>query len=180
MHWALWDCMFKAQNAFEGVIANFPNRFFAMLLRRLVVFPLGRPYVVPSDRLGHEVARLLIEPSPTRNRLTSDVYLPTDVDEPVGALEAALLATVDAEPVEVRVRRAQRDGQFRPVVQVGGGVDALYDQALAAGVITAAEHALVKRRGMLRDKVIRVDDHPYDFGLRDALASVDAPARQAA
>ena len=180
MHWAIWDCMFKAQNAFEGAIANFPNRFFAMLLRRLVVFPLGRPYVVPSDRLGHEVARLLIEPSPTRNRLTSDVYLPTDVEEPVGALEAALLATVDAEPVEARVRRAQRDGQFRPTVSVGGGVDAVYDQALAAGVITAAEHALIKRRGVLRDKVIRVDDHPYDFGLRDALATVDVPARQAA
>jgi hypothetical protein len=58
MHWAIWDCMFKAQNAFEGVIANFPNRLFATLLRRIVVFPLGRPYFVPSDRLGHEVARL--------------------------------------------------------------------------------------------------------------------------
>jgi acyl-CoA dehydrogenase len=26
MHWAIWDAMFKAQNAFEGVISNFPNR----------------------------------------------------------------------------------------------------------------------------------------------------------
>ena len=25
MHWAIWDAMFKAQNAFEGVISNFPN-----------------------------------------------------------------------------------------------------------------------------------------------------------
>ena len=29
MHWAIWDAMFKAQNAFEGVISNFPNRFIA-------------------------------------------------------------------------------------------------------------------------------------------------------
>ena len=48
MHWAIWDAMFKAQNAFEGVISNFPNRFIAVVMRR-IVFPLGRPYVVPSD-----------------------------------------------------------------------------------------------------------------------------------
>ncbi|MCP2936275.1 DUF1974 domain-containing protein, partial [Salmonella enterica subsp. enterica serovar Typhimurium] len=54
MHWAIWDAMFHAQTAFEGVISNFPNRLIGMLLRRLI-FPLGRPYVVPSDRLGGEV-----------------------------------------------------------------------------------------------------------------------------
>ncbi len=73
MHWAIWDAMFKAQTAFEGVISNFPNRLIAMVMRR-IVFPLGRPYVVPSDKLGHEVARLLIEPSATRDRLTAGMY----------------------------------------------------------------------------------------------------------
>ncbi|MBS0348554.1 MAG: acyl-CoA dehydrogenase [Proteobacteria bacterium] len=180
MHWAIWDCMFKAQNAFEGVIANFPNRLFAMLLRRLVVFPLGRPYVVPSDALGHQVAGLLIEPSATRDRLTSDVYLPKDVEEPVGALEAALHATLAAEPVEAKVRRAIREGHFTPGLLVGGGVDALYDAAVAGGIISGNEYALIKRRGELRDKVIRVDDFPYDFGLRDALADITEPQHKTA
>ena len=172
MHWAIWDCMFKAQNAFEGVIANFPNRFFAAVLRRLVVFPLGRPYVVPSDALGHEVAKLLIEPSPTRDRLTADVYLPDDLDEPAAALEAALAATIDAEPVEAKLKEARRQGRFDPGLIVGGGVDAVWRRALEAGVISDAEFALVERRNVLRDKVIRVDDFPYDFGLREALAEV--------
>src|SRR5215471_11599822 len=52
MHWAIWDAMFKAQNAIEGVISNFPNRVIAGVLRR-IIFPLGRPYVVPPDKLGH-------------------------------------------------------------------------------------------------------------------------------
>jgi acyl-CoA dehydrogenase len=90
LHWALQDCLFKAGEAFEGVIANFPNRLFAAFLRRVVVFPLGKPWAPPSDQLGQDVARLLIEPSATRDRLTSDVYLPTDLEEPVAALEAAL------------------------------------------------------------------------------------------
>ncbi|HJV25219.1 MAG TPA: acyl-CoA dehydrogenase [Aromatoleum sp.] len=173
MHWAIWDCMFRAQNAFEGVIANFPNQFLATLLRRVVVFPLGRPYVVPSDELGHEVAKLLIEPSPTRDRLTSDVYLPKDLEEPAGSLEAALLATVEAEPVEAKVRRAQKEGRFEPGLLVGGGVDAIWQRAFDAGVISADEFALLKRRGELRDKVIRVDDFPYDFGLREVLAEIE-------
>src|SRR5205085_9859980 len=74
MHWAIWDSMFKAQNAIEGVISNFPNRFISWTLRRLV-FPLGRPYVVPSDQLGHAVAKLLIEPSATRDRLTAGMFV---------------------------------------------------------------------------------------------------------
>lgn len=181
MHWAIWDCMFRAQNAFEGVIANFPNRFLAAVLRRLVVFPLGRPYVVPSDRLGHEVAKLLIEPSATRDRLTADVFVPEDVEDPLGALEAALVATVEAEPIEAKVRKAQKAGRFDPGVAIGG-VDAVWRKAAEAGVITAAELAVLRRRGELRDKVIRVDDFPYDFGLRAALAQLDGevPAGEAA
>lgn len=172
MHWAIWDCMFRAQNAFEGVIANFPNRFFAGLLRSVVVFPLGRPYVVPSDALGHEVAQRLIEPSPTRDRLTADVYLPRELDEPVGALEAALAATIAAEPVEAKLKAAVKAGRFDPDAVIGGGVDAVWRAARDAGIIDADDHALVEWRNALRDKVIRVDDFPYDFGLRDALADV--------
>jgi acyl-CoA dehydrogenase len=173
MHWAIWDCMFKAQNAFEGVIANFPNRLFATLLRRLVVFPLGRPYVVPSDRLGHAVASLLIAPSATRDRLTAGTYLPADTDEPVGALEAALAATIAAEPVEAKLRLAQKQGRFEPGLLTDGDVDAIWRRALAAGVISEDDFALVERRNRLRDKVIRVDDFPYDFGLREALATIE-------
>ena len=179
LHWALQDCLFKAGEAFEGVIANFPNRLFAAFLRRVVVFPLGKPWVPPSDQLGQDVARLLIEPSATRDRLTADVYLPTDLEEPVAALEAAFAATVEAEPVEAKLRRAIKAGQFKPGLLIGGGVDAIYTAALEAGVITRDEHATAMRRGMLRDKVIRVDDFPYDFDLRAALVDVAEPRKAA-
>ena len=132
MHWAIWDCMFRIQLAFEGTIANFPNRLFATILRRLVVFPLGALRgAVRQAR--HEVASLLIAPSPTRDRLTSDVFLPTDLEEPVAALEAALAATIESEPIEAKIRQAVKSGQFLPGLLVGGGVDALYVRALKAG-----------------------------------------------
>ena len=180
MHWAIWDCMFRIQQAFEGVIANFPNKLFAFVLRRVVVFPLGRPYVVPSDRLGHKVAALLLEPSPTRDRLTSDVHLPTDIEEPLGALEAALAATIAAEPVEAKLKDARRHGRFDPKNLASGDVDEIWRVALHAGVIDEREFALVERRNQLRNKVIRVDDFPYDLDLGAAVRAMPerSPAQQ--
>src|SRR5205814_848118 len=109
MHWAIWDAMFSAQTALEGVISNFPNRLIAGLMRR-IIFPLGRPYVIPSDKLGHDVARLLIQPSATRERLTADMYLSNDANDPVNLIERALTATIAAQPVETKIRTATRDG----------------------------------------------------------------------
>ena len=170
MHWAMWDAMFKAQNAFEGVISNFPNRFIAELMWR-VVFPLGRPYEVPSDALGHEVARLLIAPSAARDRLTAGMYLPTEGDTPVALIERALHATIAAEPVEAKLKAAGRAGTFDARMTPGEDADALAARAVTAGVISAQEgDALVAARE-LTEQVIRVDDFPPDLG-----ASMVAPA----
>src|SRR5207237_1937916 len=109
MHWAIWDAMFKAQTALEGVISNFPNHLIAMVMRR-TVFPLGRPYVIPSDNLGHEVAKLLIEPSPTRDRLTAGMYLSQPESDALGALESAVAATLAPEPIDAPLRGAQNGG----------------------------------------------------------------------
>jgi acyl-CoA dehydrogenase len=160
MHWAMWDAMHKAQTALEGVISNFPNRMISILLRRLI-FPLGRPYVVPSDSLGHEVAKVLIEPSAARDRLIAGSYVQTgDEEDPVAVLELALEATMRAEAIEAKVRAAQKAKTI-----AGRGQEALTADALAKGVITSDEKVTLERREALRQKVIRVDDFPQDFGI---------------
>src|SRR5438105_324217 len=136
MHWAIWDAMFNAQNALEGVISNFPNRLVAALMRR-VVFPLGRPYVIPSDKLGHEVARLLIEPSATRERLTAGAYISRDPDDPGNLIERALAATIAAAPVEAKIRAATREGRLALAPPPGAATLWLIVSAQPADVITA-------------------------------------------
>ncbi len=173
MHWAIWDAMFRAQNAIEGVISNFPSRMISALLRAMV-FPLGRPYVVPSDKLGHEVARLLIEPSATRDRLTAGMYLREDEGDALGVIELALAATLAAEPVEARMRDALRAGTF----SAAPGADRTA-AAVEAGVITADELTLLRRASELADRVIRVDDFAQDLGaseLKPSMASAPASA----
>ena len=122
---------------------------------------------MPSDRLGHEVAKLLIEPSATRDRLTAGMYVTRGEADIIGKLEAALEATIAAEAVERKLRDAQKAGLV-------AGED-LARAALAAGVIAPDEHATLVRAARLRDEVIRVDDFPPDL----SLAAVNAPAEAA-
>jgi acyl-CoA dehydrogenase len=179
MNWAIWDALFKAQNALEGVISNFPSRIIATGLR-LLVFPLGRPYVVPSDELGHQVAQLLIEPSATRDRLTSGMYLPKVETDVIGAIDLALETTIAAEPIEARIREALKTGRIS--AKVG---DDRAAAAQAAGVISADELALVRRAKRLADEIVRVDDFAQDLGASEMLPpaiaqGVTAPAHKAA
>ena len=165
MHWAIWDALYKAQMAFDGVIANFPKRSIGRLLYR-IVFPLGHPYDVPSDRVGHQVAALMIAPSATRDRLTAETYLPKAESESLGALELALAATLAAEPIEARIRAAEKEGRFDGVPDAN--VRNISAAAWRIGVVSDAEYALLKRRNELRELVIHVDEFPPDaqFSLR--------------
>ena len=174
-HWAIWDAMYKAQQAFDGVIANFPVRFIAAAVNR-IVFPWGHPYVVPSDEVGHQVAKALIAPSVTRDRLTAECYLPLQENEPVGAIELALKATLEAEQIEAKIRAAEKDGRFDGNPQAN--VRDIAIVAFEAGVVNAAEYEVMKRRNHLRDIVVRVDDFPFDYGV--ATANKPADNRMAA
>lgn len=173
LHWAIWDAMYKAQQAFDGVLANFPNKAVSAILQR-VIFPFGHPYVVPSDEVGHQVAKLLITPSATRERLTTGCYVQPSEDDPVGAIELALQATLEAEPIEARIRDAEKAGTFdgNPLANVRDIARA----ALNAKVVTQEEYEVLARRNHLRDIVVRVDDFPFDLGRQAASASLSSMA----
>jgi len=170
LHWSVQDALYRARLAMDGLIANFPNKLLASVLWRFV-YPVGRPFQHPSDKLGHKVARLLIEPGAARDRLTAGMYLPQTEDDPIGCLEAALLAAMAAEPIEARIRAAHKAGSLS-----GDTQEELEREALAAGIITADEHTQLQRSARLRDEVIRVDDFPQDFGR----AELEQPAARRA
>lgn len=163
-HWAIQDAFYQLQTAISGVLINFPHRPVAWLLTCLI-FPLGRPFRPPSDRLAKEVARLLISPSPTRDRLTQGCYVPDDEFDAVGMIEAALRATIAAEPAQAKVRALEKSGVLDDNPQAN-----VRDIALAAhamGGITDEEYALLARSNTLRDRVIAVDDFPFDLHLEN-------------
>ena len=173
LRWSLEDALARAADALHGALANFPVPFVGALLR-LAIFPLGRRFAPPSDALGHAVARLLIAPSSTRDRLCAGMYLPRAESDPLGCLEAALDAAIRAEAVEARIRAAQKSGLVG-----GSGPEELAQGAFAAKIISGEELSLLKRAAQLRDEVIRVDDFPQDLGRSEAIRPAQ-PQRAAA
>ncbi len=73
VEWACRDLLYRAQEQLHGFLRNFPNRLLAMLMRALI-FPRGRTYSAPSDRLGAQVAELAMTPSPSRERLCRHAF----------------------------------------------------------------------------------------------------------
>ena len=187
LHWAIWDALYKAQTAMDGVMSNYPNKLVGWCLRR-VVYPLGAMFHVPSDDLGRTAARLLIEPSSDankgRDRLTAGMYLPRakagnesgdDIpSEPLAALEAALEAAPGAEAVEAKVKAAVRDGKLL----AGSGAQHHANPVHVAaqqGIITSQEMEHLNRFERLRAEVIKVDHFAQDFGRSELPRSATSP-----
>jgi acyl-CoA dehydrogenase len=158
VRWAVRDALYHAQQATDQVLSNFPSKLLARLLR-LTLFPLGAAFRPPLDRRNRECAQIALEPGAARERLTAGSYVSRDESDPTGRLEAALLATVACEPIERRLREAERAGTL--VAGPGTQPAAL---AREQGLISADEYAAWQRKEALRREVIKVDDFPQDLG----------------
>jgi len=157
LRWGCDTALHMVQQSFSELIRNFPNRPAAWLLR-LLMFPTGKSYRVPSDTLGHQVSSLLLEPSSTRDRLTAGIYIPVDSHESFGRLEVALEKVIAAEKVEEKLRAAARSGRIQT-----SGDEALLREGLRKGVIQEDEAKLLHEAEHLRREAIKVDDFPSDY-----------------
>ena len=152
LHWAMQDALYKIQQAFSGVIQNFPNSLVRGLLCGLI-FPLGKHLSPPSDHLGHEIATLLMQPGAARDRLTAGMYLSRDEQDALGALESALSSTLACEPLQAKLEEARKAGKLKAMDEL-----ARIAEARDAGIISAEQSLQLQRDYALRRKVIMVDD----------------------
>jgi acyl-CoA dehydrogenase len=149
--WALEDHLHGIQVALLALWRNFPNRTLARILRRLT-FPVGLPFAGPDDALDHRVARTILEPGASRDRLTEGIYRTRDPAQAAGRLELALEATARAMGAE----RLLKDAAARGLVSGTRSAEALR-QAQEAGVLRADEVAAIARAEQWRETAIAVD-----------------------
>jgi len=152
--WAQEESLGQAEQALDELLANFPNRLFAGLLR-ILVFPLGRRHKGPADALDAEVAGILGRASgdPALEELLGGCYRPQQPDDPVGALQQAAHLLRASQALQKRLQQALKDGQVQPAP----GQDALA-AALAAGVLQTEEAERLRQAEAARRRVIDVDD----------------------
>jgi acyl-CoA dehydrogenase len=151
VEWVGRHALYQIQSALCGILDNLPNRVVGRALRS-VVFPLGARHRPPSDALGTQVARALLEDREERLRLTRDIYVPPPHEPGLGRLEAALDRVVDALAVEAKIRDAVRAGR---IDRAPG--DTLVELAREAGVITEEDCRRIRAADEARDEAIQVD-----------------------
>lgn len=141
-----WNCqgaLYRVQESLDDILANYPSKPIAFVLRRLV-FPWGRRMHKAKDQLGHECARLLLKPSEARDRLTAGMFISRNPNDATGILEIALEKALAIKPIEQKLAKA--------------GFSGTPEQAREAGLIDAGEAKLLQEAAAATEEVIAVDD----------------------
>ena len=169
VEWACRNLLYHAQEELHGFLRNFPNRALSGVMRALI-FPRGRIYSAPGDRLGRHVAALVTSPTDSRERLCQYIYWRLEPGNPLGLLQEALLLAVELEPLEKRIRvEGVKSGRIT-ALDLPGRIQ----QALAAGIVSQTEAAALREYDRKVMELINVDDFdPHALG---TLAAQDAEA----
>jgi len=151
LKWACDDALFNVQQAMKGVMVNLQVPVIGRILNMLV-FPLSKPYQRPTDKLGHQVARLLLEPSATLDRLTKGIYINNKVDDMTGRILAAQELVIETVELERKLRTAKRNGELQ-------SDDAgLYAEAREINIINDKEFELLQKTQAAVQNAIKVDE----------------------
>src|SRR6185436_16781450 len=103
VRWSVEDSLNRIQDAFYGVFRNFPSPMLGSILR-IAIFPWGKSFSAPRDKLGNQIAKLLLQSSPTRERITANVFILRHEEDPVGRLEMAMQMAPAGDAVEAKIR----------------------------------------------------------------------------
>ena len=150
-----WSCrtlLYQAQEQLHGLLRNFPNRFVAGVLRFLV-FPRGRTYFAPSDKLGREIVSVLTRPTETRERLCAGIYKSA---EPSNLLYK-LQHTLEMVEANATLSRKVKDAIRSRIIDPRDELSAIHD-AREAGVLTEDEAESLLALDAAVMEIIAVDD----------------------
>ncbi len=164
VEWACRSLLYRAQEQLHDFLRNFPVPLLAGLMR-VLIFPRGRTFFAPDDRLGAQLAALIMTPSDSRERLCRHAYRSAGGNNPLAALQQALLLSADAEPLERKLREQGIKTGRITALDVPGQIH----QGLALGILTQAESDLLLDYDAQVMNLVNVDDfapdeigtHPY-------------------
>jgi acyl-CoA dehydrogenase len=149
---------------FDEIIANFPVRPVAWLLRFLIQ-PFGPRRRGPSDRVTNKCADIITSPNAARDRLTVDLFHPAETETANGLalVERAFAMTVAVQPIRDRMHAARvRD----------------IEQAVKQRTITADEAVKLKAAAEAVASAVAVDDFaPEELTSRGTANKGDQPSQ---
>lgn len=153
VEWACRSLLYQAQEQLHAMLRNFPNRFAARLTQ-LLIFPRGKTYFAPSDRLGRQVADLVLKPGDSRERLGRFIYKSPDPGNALGALAAVLDKAARAEDIDKKMRAdGIKTGRIKSL-----DLPSQVDMACSLGILTNEEAQFLKSYDEQVMEIVEVDD----------------------
>ena len=153
VEWACRSLLYQAQEQLHQFLRNFPNRPLAVLMRMLI-FPRGLTYFPPSDRLGRDIAELIMNPTAVRERLSRHIYKTPASNNPLGLLQEALILSTMAESLEKRIRVDGVKAGRVTALDLPGQIT----EAARAGILSEAEAAVLRDYDAKVSHLLGVDD----------------------
>ena len=154
VHWSCQQTLYKAEKSLTALFPLLPFSPFVWGMKWLM-FPLGRRYSVPSEKISDQTAEILTYESPTRDRLTQGIFINEFENDPTGRIECAFKAVLSAMPIERKIRQAQKTKQLSK-----DQIEDVLRQAVENKVINREELILLEEAERLRRLAIMVDDFP--------------------
>jgi hypothetical protein len=131
--WGLDYCLYHIQYAFERFFNNFPKPFLARILK-FIVFPLGRPYQLPTDKQDAQLVYPMTQVSNFRDRMTQDCYLGKNQEDATGRIELAFNQLMKTEAIRKKLKKLKKEGAQRKLT-----IEQQLKSALAEKILTSLE-----------------------------------------
>ena len=151
VEWACQYALYQTQQALDGILRNFPIRYLGGLIR-LAIFPTGRYFQLPDDKLNQAVASILQQPGELRDRLTEDMYIADAEEEITAQIESALVLSIESMGLRKRLKKAGLE-QTADI-----GFEEWLSRLLENNEINHEESELLRKTREVVSKVISVDD----------------------
>jgi len=152
LDWACRATIHRAQQSMLALLWNYPLRPLAWVLR-FIVFPYGKVYAPPGDRIIHNAADFLLHQSETRDRLSEGIYITEDPSDRTGRIEYAFRCVLEADVAERKLRKAIKEGR----VSASWSEDDI-ESALKERVIDNQEATLLREARAATRNAIMVDE----------------------
>ena len=154
LKWACEDALFNIQTALKGITKNLPLALIGTVCN-FIIFPLTKPYQRPNDKLGHKVARKILQPGETLDRLSDGIFVSEDKNNATGRIQHALTLVLKTDELQHKLRDAYKQGRL-----VNRDRSA-YLEAKENNIITELEYTLLIEAEEAIQNAIKVDEFSF-------------------
>jgi alkylation response protein AidB-like acyl-CoA dehydrogenase len=146
--WGLNYCLYHIQHSFERFFNNFPKPFVAKLLK-FIIFPLGRPYQLPTDKQDMQLVAVMSKICKFRDRITQNCYLGKKPEDPTGRMEIAFNEFIKTHAIREKLKK---QGFNRDL-----DIEQQLESALAEKILTPAEVEQFLKAQKFQQDAMQVD-----------------------